>query len=89
MLLAKKTRTEEEAKILLEETIYSKAAYKKFVELIKYQYGDVNYVKKPELLPKASYIIEVKSPKEGYVKAFAEKKLGKCALIGAGRKHGI
>ncbi|QQY80634.1 pyrimidine-nucleoside phosphorylase [Keratinibaculum paraultunense] len=87
LLLSKRAKTEEEAKILLEETIRSKTAYNKFVELVKYQYGDIDYVKNPELLPKSDFVIEVKSEKDGYVKALNAEEIGKCALIlGAGRE---
>mgnify|MGYP001273104836 CR=1 FL=1 len=87
LLLAKRVKNEDEAKFLLEETIRNRSAYEKFIELVKYQDGDINYVKNPELLPKANYIIEVKSKDEGYVKALNAEEIGKCALaLGAGRE---
>ncbi len=55
--------------------------------MVKYQGGDINYIKNPELIPKANYIIEVKSEKEGYVKSLNAEEIGKSALTlgGAGR----
>ncbi len=46
LLLAKRVKNEDEAKFLLEETIRNRSAYEKFIELVKYQDGDINYVKK-------------------------------------------
>ncbi|WP_025641173.1 pyrimidine-nucleoside phosphorylase [Schnuerera ultunensis] len=87
LLLAKKVEKEEEAKKLLKEIIDSGAAYNKFKELVKWQGGDVNQIENPELLPKAKYIIEVKSEKEGYIKSLNAEEIGKCALkLGAGRE---
>lgn len=87
LLLAKRAKTEEEAKLLLENTVQSKSAYKKLIELVKYQDGDVDYIKNPDLLPKTDRIIEVKSKKDGYVKALDAEEIGKCALaLGAGRE---
>jgi len=86
LLLAKKVKSEKEARLLLEEVIYSGAAYKKLIELVKYQGGDISYIKNPRLLPKANYIIEVKSEKEGYVKSLNAEEIGKSTLtLGAGR----
>ena len=86
LLLAKRVKSEREARLLLEEVISSGAAYKKLIELVKYQGGDINYIKNPKLIPKANYLIEVKSEKKGYVKSLNAEEIGKCALtLGAGR----
>ena len=87
MLLAKKVETEEDGKELLEEMINSGAAYEKFKELVMWQGGNINQIENPELLPKAKYIIEVKSEKDGYIKSLDAEEIGKCALkLGAGRE---
>ena len=40
-----------------------------------------------DLFPKARYIIEVKSEKQGFIKAIDAEEIGKCALnLGAGRE---
>lgn len=87
LLLAKKVNSEKEGRILLEEAIKSNAAYNKLIELVEHQGGDIEQIKNPELLPKANYIIEVKSKKEGYVKSIDAERIGQCALkLGAGRE---
>ena len=87
LLLAKRVESEVEGRLLLEKVVKSGAAYEKLVELVKYQDGDIEYIKNPELLPKAKYITEVKSEKEGYVKSINAEEVGKAALsLGAGRE---
>lgn len=87
LLLAERVENEVEGRLLLEKVIKSGAAYEKLLELVKYQDGDIEYIENPELLPKAKYIIEAKSEKEGYVKALNAEEIGKAALsLGAGRE---
>ncbi|MCF6459713.1 pyrimidine-nucleoside phosphorylase [Clostridium sp. Cult3] len=87
LLLANKAKTRDEARYMLKKTIDSKSAYKKLIELVQYQDGDIDYIKNPELLPKAKHIVEVKSQQVGYVKALNAEEVGKCALaLGAGRE---
>ncbi|NMA86183.1 MAG: pyrimidine-nucleoside phosphorylase [Tissierellia bacterium] len=87
LLLAKRVENEKEGRLLLEEIIENGAAYEKLIELVKAQDGDIEYIKNPELFPKAEYIIEVKSHSEGYVKSLNAEEMGKVALgLGAGRE---
>ncbi|MCQ4921665.1 pyrimidine-nucleoside phosphorylase [Tissierella carlieri] len=87
LVLAKKAKDEVEGRALLIDTIDSGRAYEKLIELVEHQNGDISYVKNLDLLPKAKYILEVKSIKEGYVKAIDAEEIGKTALaLGAGRE---
>lgn len=87
LLLAKRVENKKEGKKLLEEVINSGAGFEKLIDLVRYQYGDIKYIENPNLLPKADYIIEVKSQGEGYVKSINAEEIGKCALaLGAGRE---
>lgn len=73
----------EENKKKVLENIQNKKAYKKFIELVEKQYGNINYLSNIE---KAKYIVEVKSEKEGYVTSLNAEKIGKAAVfLGAGR----
>ncbi|WP_425448684.1 pyrimidine-nucleoside phosphorylase [Dethiothermospora halolimnae] len=77
----------EEGRKMLVEVIENGKAYEKLLEFVEAQGGDVEYVKNPELLPKAEHIIEVESEKEGYITSINAEKVGKCALsLGAGRE---
>lgn len=87
LVLAKKVQTEKEGRKVLEEAINSGKAYNKFIELVKYQYGDIKEIENPDLFPRAKYIIEVNSKKEGFIKKINAEEIGKCALkLGAGRE---
>ncbi len=87
LLLSKRVKDGKEGRAILEETIRSKAAYNKFIELVKYQGGDIKYIENVKLLPKANHIISVESHKKGYVKSLNAEEVGKCALtLGAGRE---
>lgn len=87
LLMAKKVKNRNEGKEVLEEVIRTNKAYEKLIQLVKYQGGNVEQIKNPDLLPKAKYIIEVKSSKEGYIKSIDAEKIGLCALkLGAGRE---
>lgn len=77
----------EEGRKMLVEVIENGKAYEKLLEFVEAQGGDIEYVKNPELLPKAEHIIEVESEKEGYITSINAEKVGKCALsLGAGRE---
>lgn len=88
LVLAQKAKNEVEGRTLLIDAVDSGRAYEKLIQLVEHQNGDISYIKNPELLPKAKYILEVKSTKEGYVKAINAEEVGKAALaLGAGREN--
>ncbi|WP_312667669.1 pyrimidine-nucleoside phosphorylase [Tissierella praeacuta] len=87
LILAGKVKDEIEGRKMLIEVIESGKAYQKLIELVEHQDGDISYVKDIELLPKAKYILEVKSNIEGYIKSINAEEVGKAALVlGAGRE---
>ncbi len=87
LILAEKTSTLDEGKKMLEEVINNGRAYEKFLEMVRIQQGDIRSIKNMDLLPKAQYIIEVKSSKDGFVKSIDAEKIGQLALLlGAGRE---
>jgi pyrimidine-nucleoside phosphorylase len=73
------------ARHMLNERLKSGLAYDTFVELIKYQKGDVSYVISPERLI-AHQTIEVLSPESGYIDTINALDIGRAAMkLGAGR----
>lgn len=87
LVMAKRTQNEKEARDILLESINSGRAYKKFIEMVKYQNGDISMIENTELLPSAKFVIEVKSKEEGFVRSIDAEEIGKCSLIlGAGRE---
>lgn len=61
--------------------IRTKEAYNKFLELVKYQGGDINN------LNISNYIINVSADKDGYINDIDALKIAECSLnLGSGRK---
>lgn len=87
LILAKRVKSENEGRQLLEKTISSGEAYSKLIQLVQYQGGDIKQIENPELLPKAKYVLEVKSTENGFIRRLNAEEVGKCALkLGAGRE---
>jgi len=86
IFLGEKAKTEQEGEFIAEEQIRSGKAFKKFLEIVKAQVGDVSYVKNPEKYPKPSYRKVIKSSVSGYLKSVNTFELGMAAIeLGAGR----
>ena len=75
-----------EALKLIKDSIKSKKALQKFVEMTNYQGGDSSYILDPSKFEKAKYIYEVRASKSGYVKHIDALQIGEYAMkLGAGR----
>lgn len=86
VVLAKKAETVEEARQMLVKVIEDKSALNKLKEFVASQGGNPKQVDNTELLPKARYIVEVKSEKEGYISKIDSQHIGLIAMeLGAGR----
>lgn len=76
----------EKNKKMILENIENGKAYNKFLELVKNQGGDVEYIKDIEKFEKARYITPVISDKDGYVEELNAEKMGLISVaLGAGR----
>lgn len=76
----------EENKKRIMENVLNGKAYKKLLELIQIQGGDISYIEDTSKLEKAKYIIPVVSNKNGYIKSIDALEVGKIsANLGAGR----
>ena len=86
LILANRVETFEEGKKLLLENIENGKALEKLKEFVKAQGGDPSYVDNTDLLPKAKYIIDVKSKKSGTISKIHAEEMGLTAMeLGAGR----
>jgi len=86
VVLAKKAESVEDARKMLIKVIEDKSALKKLKEFIESQGGNINQIDNTELLPKAKYIVEVKSEAGGYVSKIDSQHIGLIAMeLGAGR----
>ena len=76
----------EENKKMILENIENGKAYNKFLELVKSQYGNTEYIENVEKFEKAKYIIPVIADKEGFVEELNAEKVGLISvMLGAGR----
>jgi pyrimidine-nucleoside phosphorylase len=86
LLLAHRARDTQEARELLLNELGSGRAWHKFRDWIMGQGGDVAYVDDPSLLPQATIIVPLLSPRPGYVAALDAMEVGlTAALLGGGR----
>lgn len=75
------------ARDLLKDLIASGAAYKKFLQMVKLQGGDISYIEHPEKYQKAACIAPVPATGAGWVKSIDTTKIGMSAVaLGAGRQ---
>ncbi len=77
----------EENKKLLWENIINGKAYKKFVELVEKQGGDISYLKDTNKFKKAEFVLPVILNKSGYIYQINAEEVGILSCnLGAGRK---
>ena len=75
-----------EAREAIKESVKEGKAFKKFVEFVKSQGGDVSYILDPSKFPVAKNIIKVYSLNEGYVHSINALEIGKSSMhLGGGR----
>ncbi|MCG2813895.1 MAG: thymidine phosphorylase [Thermodesulfovibrionales bacterium] len=63
-------------------------AFKKFVEFVDAQYGDPEVAFKPNMIPAATRVKEIRIPDKGYIQEMDAEKVGTASmLLGAGRRQ--
>jgi len=75
-----------------QEIIKSGEAYKKLLEIVKLQGGDISYIENLSKYPKSKFVDSVKAAKRGYIRSINNYEIGMAALeLGAGRliKDGV
>lgn len=86
IFLAKVAKTIEEARELAQKKLLDGGGYHKFKQVIQAQGGNPQVLDRFELLPNATGVREISSPRGGYVSAIDAQYIGgACTLIGAGR----
>ena len=84
---AKRAKSVEEAKSLLQKTIDDGSALSKMAEFVRAQGGSDKAVFNTDVFPKARISYEVKATKEGYINKIHTDEVGICSLIlGGGRE---
>ena len=70
----------------IEQVISNGEAYRKFLQLVENQGGDISYIENTEKFTKAKYKMPVEAVKTGYVQKLNAEEVGKIAMhLGAGR----
>ena len=86
IFLAKLTGTLDEAREMAQQKLLDGSGYRKFKEVIEAQGGNPQVLDRFELLPNATGVREISSPRAGYVSAIAAEDIGMASsMIGAGR----
>jgi pyrimidine-nucleoside phosphorylase len=84
--LARITASLDEARRLAEERLVDGSGYKKFKQVVAAQGGNAQALDKFELLPNATGMREVTSPRGGYITSIEAEYIGSASnMIGAGR----
>ena len=84
--LGKITKTLEEAREVAQQKLLDGSGYRKLKEVIVAQGGNPQVLDRFELLPNATGVREIASPRAGYISAIHAEDIGRASsLIGAGR----
>ncbi|MDZ7625572.1 MAG: thymidine phosphorylase [Ignavibacteriaceae bacterium] len=85
--LGKKAKTLQEGERIAKQKIENGEAFKKFLEIVELQGGDVNYIINPEKYPKSRFVQKIRSKKAGFLKEINTYQIGMASLeLGAGRR---
>jgi pyrimidine-nucleoside phosphorylase len=88
IFLGKKTGSLEDARRLAEEKLVDGSGYRKFKQAVAAQGGNAQALDKFELLPNATGMREVTSPRGGYISSIEAEYIGAASnMIGAGRER--
>jgi pyrimidine-nucleoside phosphorylase len=88
IFLGKKAGSLDDARRLAEEKLVDGSGYKKFKQAVAAQGGNPQALDKFELLPNATGMREVNSPRGGYVSSIEAEYIGAASnMIGAGRER--
>lgn len=85
--LGEKAITLEQGRTLAEKLLADNTAWRKFVEWIAAQGGDVSMIENPDRLPRASIVREVRADRAGYLQSINALEVGLTSVdLGAGRE---
>ncbi|HEV2688356.1 MAG TPA: thymidine phosphorylase [Bryobacteraceae bacterium] len=86
IFLAKITGTLDEGRELAQQKLLDGSGYRKFKEVIEAQGGNPKVLDQFELLPNATGVREIASPRAGYISVIDAEGIGRASsMIGAGR----
>ena len=84
--LGKKAKSIKDGELIAKQKIKNGEAFKKFLQIVELQGGNVNYIINPDKYPKSKFVNKVRSLKNGYIKEINTHLVGMASLeLGAGR----
>jgi thymidine phosphorylase len=86
IFLGRVTMTLDDAREMAQSKLLDGSGYRKFKEVIQAQGGNAQVLDRFDLLPNATGVREIASPRNGYISAIDAQLIGRAAaMIGAGR----
>ncbi len=87
IFLGKKAKSLEAGEQLAKDKIENGEAFRKFIEIVELQGGDINYINNHEGYPKSKYSNKICFDKSGFIKEMNTYQIGMASLeLGAGRR---
>ncbi|MCW9097202.1 MAG: thymidine phosphorylase, partial [Ignavibacteriaceae bacterium] len=87
IFLGKKAKSLQAGEQIAKDKIENGEAFRKFIEIVELQGGNINYINNPDKYPKAKYSRRVLSIKSSFVKEINTYQFGMASLeLGAGRR---
>jgi len=85
--LGKKAKSLQEGERIAKQKIENGEAFKKFLEIVELQGGNVNFIINPEKYRKPKFVQKIRSKKAGFLKEINTYQIGMASLeLGAGRR---
>jgi len=85
--LAGKIKDLQSGMTLLRALLDNGAAWKKFLEIVRAQEGDITFLENPDKYPAPKHRLEVTAERDGFITAINAREIGRLSmLLGAGRK---
>jgi pyrimidine-nucleoside phosphorylase/thymidine phosphorylase len=86
LMLARLARTRRSAETMAREAVSSGAAWRRFLDMVAAQNGDIRVLENPELLPKAANVSRLEASRSGFVAQVDARMVGMASnQLGAGR----
>jgi pyrimidine-nucleoside phosphorylase len=87
IFLGKKAKSLQAGEQIAKGKIENGDAFRKFLEIVRLQGGNVNYIINPEKHPKSKYSKKIRADKSGFIKEINTYQFGMASLeLGAGRR---
>ena len=88
IFLGEKAKSIKEGEGIAKEQIENGNAFKKFLEIVELQGGDINYINYPDIYNKPKFSKKINSSKNGFIKEMNTYQIGIASLeLGTGRKR--